>query len=155
MMLNSDIKYLFDDIDDFFTNASNFASYIFYNYDNLNWVGFYMRSGEELLLGPFQGKPACIRIPLGRGVCGSSARDKQAIIVKDVHEFDGHIACDSASNSELVIPIIKGGELIGVLDIDSPLKNRFNENDLDEFDNLLKILIEKSNVEKVFKYYNS
>ncbi|KAF4322878.1 hypothetical protein G195_004096 [Phytophthora kernoviae 00238/432] len=94
-----------------------------------NWVGFYLYDGKELVLGPFQGLPACIRIPLGRGVCGTSASERRTMVVEDVHAFPGHIACDAASNSEIVVPIIKNGELYGVLDIDSPLKNRFDDED--------------------------
>jgi GAF domain-containing protein len=93
---------------------------------DINWVGFYLYDGQELVLGPFQGLPACIRIPLNRGVCGTAAGERRTIVVDDVHEFPGHIACDAASNSEIVVPLIKNGELFGVLDIDSPLKGRFD-----------------------------
>ena len=97
----------------------------------INWVGFYLDTGrEELLLGPFQGKTACIRIPFSRGVCGAAAREKQTQLVRDVHLFPGHIACDSASNSEIVLPLVKDGTLLGVLDIDSPILARFDEEDM-------------------------
>ncbi|MCV5397036.1 GAF domain-containing protein, partial [Escherichia coli] len=97
--------------------------------DRVNWVGFYVTEGTQLVLGPFQGMPACVRIPFGRGVCGVAAETKTTQLVADVHQFPGHIACDSASNSEIVVPIIKDGNVIGVLDIDSPEKNRFDEVD--------------------------
>ena len=96
--------------------------------DRVNWVGFYVTEGNQLVLGPFQGMPACVRIPFGRGVCGVAAETKTTQLVADVHQFPGHIACDSASNSEIVVPIIKDGNVIGVLDIDSP-ENRFDEVD--------------------------
>ncbi|MCK6258069.1 GAF domain-containing protein [Fictibacillus sp. KIGAM418] len=97
----------------------------------INWVGFYEYEelSDQLVLGPFQGLPACVRIPLGKGVCGSAAKDQQSLIVEDVHQFPGHIACDAASQSEIVVPIVKNGQLFGVLDIDSPEKNRFDEID--------------------------
>ena len=108
---------------------------------DINWVGFYLLEGEELVLGPFQGLPACVRIPLGRGVCGASALRRETIVVPDVHEFPGHIACDAASNSEIVVPLLSAqGELVGVLDVDSPLKGRFGEEDarfLERFNGLL------------------
>ena len=100
------------------TNLANASALLFEEMDRLNWAGFYIRHGEELLLGPFQGKVACTRIPLGQGVCGTAAKSGQTQLVKDVHEFPGHIACDSASNSEIVVPLWKDGEVWGVLDID-------------------------------------
>ena len=111
------------------TNLANASALLFEEMDRLNWAGFYIRQGEELLLGPFQGKVACTRIPLGKGVCGTAAKSGQTQLVKDVHEFPGHIACDSASNSEIVVPLWKDGEVWGVLDIDSPLLARFDEDD--------------------------
>lgn len=109
------------------TNLANISAYLFDELDDINWVGFYLYDGHELYLGPFQGKPACTSIKMGNGVCGTSAKNRETIIVKDVHEFTGHITCDSASESEIVIPIItKDGELFGVLDIDSPIKDRFD-----------------------------
>lgn len=97
--------------------------------DQINWAGFYINRGGELVLGPFQGLPACIRIPFGKGVCGTAAERKETLRIKDVHEFPGHIACDSASQSEIVVPIVVVGTVYGVLDIDSPVKNRFSETD--------------------------
>lgn len=110
-------------------NMANMSSFLFNQLENLNWAGFYILRGETLLLGPFQGKPACVRIALGKGVCGTAAQNRQTQVVADVHRFAGHIACDSASQSEIVIPILKGSHLWGVLDIDSPLLNRFSKKD--------------------------
>lgn len=110
-------------------NLSNASALLNQFFDRINWVGFYIMDGGELVLGPFQGLPACVRIPVGRGVCGSSVEKRETIIVPDVHAFPGHIACDAASQSEIVVPLIKNGEVIGVLDIDSPEKDRFQEGD--------------------------
>jgi GAF domain-containing protein len=110
-------------------NAANTSALIFSRVENLNWAGFYFLRGESLVVGPFQGLPACTRIPLGRGVCGTAAARNQTIVVPDVHAFEGHIACDSASLSEIVVPFAIGGRLAGVLDIDSPVLNRFHEAD--------------------------
>lgn len=114
---------------DFIANLANLSSLLFMELDDLNWAGFYLAKGEELVLGPFQGKPACVRIPMGRGVCGTAAKTNTIQRVYDVHEFEGHIACDAASNSEIVIPFSINGEAVGVLDIDSPSIGRFNETD--------------------------
>ncbi|MFO7264106.1 MAG: hypothetical protein A6D91_03390 [Bacillaceae bacterium G1] len=110
-------------------NLANTAALLNHALQDINWVGFYLLEGEELVLGPFQGLPACVRIPLGKGVCGTAAVQKKTIRVDDVHQFPGHIACDAASNSEIVVPILKNGQLLGVLDIDSPLYRRFDETD--------------------------
>ncbi|PGU36747.1 GAF domain-containing protein [Bacillus cereus] len=110
-------------------NLSNASALLNQFLDRVNWVGFYVTEGNQLVLGPFQGMPACVRIPFGRGVCGAAAETKTTQLVADVHQFPGHIACDSASNSEIVVPIVKEGNIIGVLDIDSPEKNRFDEVD--------------------------
>ena len=110
-------------------NLSNASALLNQFLDRINWVGFYVTEGNQLVLGPFQGMPACVRIPFGRGVCGVAAETKTTQLVADVHQFPGHIACDSASNSEIVVPIVKEGTVIGVLDIDSPEKNRFDEID--------------------------
>jgi len=110
-------------------NLSNASALLNQFLDRVNWVGFYVTEGTPLVLGPFQGMPACVRIPFGRGVCGVAAETKTTQLVADVHQFPGHIACDSASNSEIVVPIVKEGAVIGVLDIDSPEKNRFDEVD--------------------------
>ncbi|AEI41818.1 YtsP [Paenibacillus mucilaginosus 3016] len=110
-------------------NLANASALLNQFLGRVNWVGFYLIENNELVLGPFQGLPACVRIPLGKGVCGTSASLRETVRVADVHEFPGHIACDAASQSEIVVPILKDGELLGVLDIDSPEKNRFDEED--------------------------
>jgi len=112
---------------DLVANSANMAALLFQTLPEVNWAGFYFLKGDELVLGPFQGKVACVRIPVGRGVCGTAAARRETVLVPDVHLFPGHIACDSASESEIVVPLIHGGELLGVLDIDSPIKNRFGE----------------------------
>ncbi|EGR4673837.1 GAF domain-containing protein [Vibrio parahaemolyticus] len=114
---------------DFIANLANLSSLLFMELEDLNWAGFYLTKGDELVLGPFQGKPACVRIPMGRGVCGTAAKTNTTQRVYDVHEFEGHIACDAASNSEIVIPFSINGKVAGVLDIDSPSIGRFNETD--------------------------
>ncbi|GAB7228695.1 GAF domain-containing protein [Vibrio rotiferianus] len=114
---------------DLIANLANISSLLFMELENLNWAGFYLKKGNELVLGPFQGKPACVRIPMGRGVCGTAAQTNRVQRVYDVHEFEGHIACDAASNSEIVLPFTIKGEVAGVLDIDSPSIGRFNEID--------------------------
>ena len=114
---------------DLIANLANVSSLLFMELENLNWAGFYLKKGNELVLGPFQGKPACVRIPMGRGVCGTAAQTNRVQRVYDVHEFEGHIACDAASNSEIVLPFTINGEVAGVLDIDSPSIGRFNEID--------------------------
>lgn len=110
-------------------NAANLSALAFQALPELNWVGFYFFDGTELVLGPFQGKPACVRIPLNRGVCGAAASRRQTQLVPDVHAFPGHIACDAASRSEIVVPLVHKGELIGVWDVDSPVPDRFDEDD--------------------------
>lgn len=110
-------------------NAANLSALIFQELTDINWVGFYFVEGERLMLGPFQGKPACVEIPLGRGVCGTAAAENRIQRVADVHEFEGHIVCDTASESELVIPLVKNGRVIGVLDVDSPSRGRFGPAD--------------------------
>jgi L-methionine (R)-S-oxide reductase len=114
---------------DLVANAANLSAFLFYALENVNWVGFYFVKNKQLLVGPFQGRPACVSIPLGRGVCGKAAETRSIQRVADVHAFEGHIACDAASRSEIVLPLIRAGELIGVLDLDSPVKNRFDEKD--------------------------
>jgi L-methionine (R)-S-oxide reductase len=114
---------------DAIANFANITSLLYHSLPDLNWVGFYLFKDGELVVGPFQGKPACVRIPLGKGVCGTAAARRATVIVKNVHEFDGHIACDSASNSEIVVPLLRGNELLGVLDLDSPKFERFDAED--------------------------
>lgn len=122
-------------------NLSNASALLNQFLDRVNWVGFYVTEGTQLVLGPFQGMPACVRIPFGRGVCGVAAETKTTQLVADVHQFPGHIACDSASNSEIVVPIIKDGNVIGVLDIDSPEKNRFDEVDQHYLEKFVETLL--------------
>lgn len=115
---------------DLIANAANFSALVYHSLPQLNWAGFYLYDGRELVLGPFQGKPACIRIALGRGVCGTAAQTRQTQLVADVNAFPGHIACDSASQSEIVVPLIRAdGTLLGVWDVDSPVINRFDQED--------------------------
>ena len=123
--LLSDITGLLTGETDPIANAANTAAAIWQHLPAINWAGFYFLRGDTLVLGPFQGKPACVRIPLGQGVCGTAAARRETIVVADVHAFPGHIACDSASNSEIVVPLIHNGAVIGVLDIDSPDLSRF------------------------------
>ena len=123
-------------------NLANMSALIFDSLEDLNWAGFYLMKDGALLLGPFQGKPACIRIPVGRGVCGTAAKTLQTQLVKDVHLFPGHIACDAASRSEIVIPLLKDGKLLGVLDLDSPKKARFDEADQRGLERLCGLLTE-------------
>ncbi|HYC36688.1 MAG TPA: GAF domain-containing protein [Usitatibacter sp.] len=110
-------------------NAANLSALLFHSLPQLNWAGFYWMKGGELVLGPFQGKPACVRIALGKGVCGTAARDRRTVVVEDVDSFPGHIACDSASRSEIVVPVIVAATVLGVLDIDSPVTGRFDADD--------------------------
>jgi len=128
-LLAAQVQALFADERDFIANAAQFSAFLYNQVDDLNWAGFYLNRNEELVLGPFQGQVACVRIPFSKGVCGAAAATRQTQRVEDVHAFPGHIACDSASNSELVIPLVKGGRLIGVLDLDSPTVGRFSEAD--------------------------
>ncbi|MFJ4387128.1 GAF domain-containing protein [Pseudomonas sp. NPDC089408] len=128
-LLAAQVQALFADERDFIANAAQFSAFLYNQVDDLNWAGFYLNRNEQLVLGPFQGQVACVRIPFGKGVCGAAAATRQTQRVADVHAFPGHIACDSASNSELVIPLVKEGRLIGVLDLDSPKVGRFSEAD--------------------------
>lgn len=123
-------------------NLSNASALLNQFLDQINWVGFYLMEDGELVLGPFQGLPACVRIPMGKGVCGTSAEKRETIVVPDVHLFPGHIACDAASQSEIVIPLIIDGEFLGVLDIDSPVKNRFDEVDKENLELFIDKLVQ-------------
>jgi GAF domain-containing protein len=128
--LASQLRSLLEGESDPVANAANTAALLYQLMPNLNWAGFYfLRDGKELVLGPFQGLPACVRIPVGRGVCGAAVEQKRSILVKDVHAFAGHIACDAASRSELVVPLIGNGRILGVLDLDSPAVGRFDAED--------------------------
>ena len=130
---------------DLIANAANFSALIFDALPDLNWAGFYFHKEGELVLGPFQGKPACVRIALGKGVCGTAAQDRRTVVVENVHEFPGHIACDSASNSEIVVPLVRDGRLLGVLDLDSPSYGRFDRDDREGLERLAAIFLDQSN----------
>ena len=132
--------HLLADESDRIANAANFSALLYHALPDVNWVGFYFFDGRELVVGPFQGKPACIRIKKGRGVCGSTVVKRAPIVVPDVHAFPGHIACDSNSRSELVVPVFARGEIIGVFDLDSPLPSRFDETDAEGIQSLVRIL---------------
>ena len=123
-------------------NAANMAALIYHGLPDLNWAGFYFRRGAELVLGPFQGKPACVRIPVGTGVCGTAAARGTTVLVPDVHDFPGHIACDPDSHSELVVPLLETGEVLGVLDLDSPLPGRFDELDREGCERLVALFVD-------------
>jgi L-methionine (R)-S-oxide reductase len=127
---------------DLIANAANTAALLYDALPGLNWAGFYLYKSGELVLGPFQGKPACVRIALGKGVCGTAAERRTTIVVPDVHAFPGHIACDSASRSEIVVPLIQGSALLGVLDVDSPLLDRFDSADQRGIENLAATFLE-------------
>lgn len=129
-------------------NCANAAALLFEGLPELNWVGFYFRRGEELLLGPFQGRVACVRIPIGRGVCGTAAERRATVTVPDVHAFPGHIACDAASRSEIVVPLLEQGRVRGVLDLDSPRLGRFDECDAQGLAALVALLIERSDLSR-------
>lgn len=134
------MKSLMEDVEYDITNLANASALIYESMKGLNWAGFYLYRNDELVLGPFQGKTACTRIPMGKGVCGTAALSGQIQVVPDVHQFPGHIACDSASNSEIVIPMYREGKLYGVLDIDSPEFDRFQEADRAGLERLVRLL---------------
>lgn len=140
-LLCAQLESLLADERDFVANAAQFSAFLYHQVDDLNWAGFYLNRNEELVLGPFQGQVACVRIPFGRGVCGAAAASRQTQRVEDVHAFPGHIACDSASNSELVVPLVKDGKLVGVLDLDSPKLARFSEADQQGIEQLAAIFL--------------
>jgi len=136
------LKALIEDEKDVTANLANASALLNQFLDNINWVGFYIWKEDELVLGPFQGLPACIRIPYRRGVCGTAIAENKTMLVENVHEFPGHIACDPKSQSEIVVPMIVDGETFGVLDIDSPITNRFDEVDQQYLEKFVEILIE-------------
>jgi len=140
--LVSQLRSLLEGEHDFIANAANVSSLLYHSLPDLNWSGFYLLKGDELVLGPFQGKPACVRIAMGKGVCGTAAEQRQTILVENVHEFPGHITCDSESNSEIVVPLIKDQQLIGVLDLDSPLFGRFDAEDAEGLNDLVSLFME-------------
>lgn len=139
-LLCSQLEALLDKETNLIANLSNTSALLNQGLKDINWIGFYLLDNGVLHLGPFQGKVACMHIPVGKGVCGTSVAKDQTILVEDVHEFPGHIACDSASNSEIVIPIHRNGQIIGVLDIDSPSVGRFDSTDIDALEKIVSIL---------------
>jgi L-methionine (R)-S-oxide reductase len=139
--LQLQLRALLEGETDFIANSANFSSLLYHSLPNVNWVGFYLLKDGELVLGPFQGQPACVRIAMGKGVCGTAAEQRQTILVDNVHDFPGHIACDSASNSEVVVPLIVHEQLIGVLDLDSPSRARFDDEDARGLNDLVKIFV--------------
>ena len=140
--LKKEISALIDGVPYEIANLANISAALWQAMENINWAGFYRMNGGKLVLGPFQGKPACIEIPLGRGVCGTAAKERKTVLVEDVHQFPGNISCDSASNSEIVVPIFKNGAVYGVLDIDSPYFARFTREDQRGLEEIVKILEE-------------
>ena len=134
------VQGLTEDVPYFIANMSNISALLNDALDNINWVGFYFMKNGKLVLGPFQGKPACIEIEIGRGVCGTAVKEDQIQLIQDIHQFPGHIACDSASNSEIVIPMHVNGNIVGVLDIDSPMIGRFTEADRDGLKNIVEMI---------------
>ncbi len=126
---------------DFIANAANTVAHLFQAVPDINWVGFYLLKGNDLVLGPFAGKPACTRIPVGKGVCGAAAQQRRTVVVPDVHAFPGHIACDPASRSEIVVPLLNWGKLSGVLDVDSASFNRFGEEDREGFESIVSVFL--------------
>ncbi|HVZ39168.1 MAG TPA: GAF domain-containing protein [Candidatus Kapabacteria bacterium] len=131
---------------DFIANAANISSLLFHTLPDLNWCGFYILRDGELVLGPFQGRPACVRIAMGRGVCGTAADRRETVVVPDVRAFPGHIACDAASRSEIVVPITASGRLVGVLDLDSPMPGRFDDDDRNGLEQIVRTFIGATDV---------
>ena len=149
-LLNSQYRALVDNETDALANASNFVALLFNNINTINWLGIYVLREEQLVLGPFQGKPACVRIALGKGVCGTAAATLRTQRVADVHEFPGHIVCDADSRSEIVVPLIAGDKLIGVLDIDSPALDRFSVADQQGIELLCRTFCDLFDARNVF-----
>jgi L-methionine (R)-S-oxide reductase len=141
-LLIKQLRSLFEGELDVLANAANMAALVYHGLSEINWAGFYVFSGEQLVLGPFQGKPACTRLRLGKGVCGTAAAERRTVVVPNVHEFPGHIACDSASESEIVIPIVVGERLLGVFDVDSPIFDRFDAKDRAGLESLVEVFTE-------------
>ncbi len=140
-MLGAQLDALLKDESDALANAAIFVAFVYDALPDINWLGIYVLRDNELVLGPFQGKPACVRIPLGRGICGAAAEQMMTLRVSDVHDFDGHIVCDLASRSEIVVPLISDGRLLGVLDIDSPHLARFSDHDQEGVESLCELFI--------------
>ncbi|HXZ47398.1 MAG TPA: GAF domain-containing protein [Usitatibacter sp.] len=139
-------RALFEGERDATANAANLAALLFHSLPDLNWAGFYWLRGGELVLGPFQGRPACVRIALGKGVCGTAAAERRTLVVPDVHAFPGHIACDAASLSEVVVPVIRAGRVLGVLDLDSPRAARFAEEDARGLEGIVRAFVDATDL---------
>ncbi len=147
-LLSEQLKQLLSIEGNAVTNMAQVSAFIFQMIPELNWSGFYLNRGDDtLLLGPYQGRVACVHIPFGRGVCGTVAKNRTSLRIDNVHEFDGHIACDAASNAEIVVPIIINNDIYGVLDIDSPVQDRFDDDDLRGFEKLVEVFIESTSFE--------
>jgi GAF domain-containing protein len=147
--VNVQLAGLFAGEDNGLANAANMCALLFQTLPDVNWAGFYFLQGAELVLGPFQGKVACVRIPMGRGVCGTAAEGRETLVVPDVNEFPGHIACDAASRSEIVVPLVQHGRLLGVLDLDSPELARFDHEDRDGLQASVDLLLKSSQLSKL------
>ena len=146
-LLKKEMKSLFSTERDFIANAANLSALLYHTLPDLNWAGFYIKRSDELVLGPFQGKPACVRIPMGQGVCGTVAKRMETVIVSNVHQFPGHIACDQASNAEIVVPIIQENTLIAVLDLDSPKPDRFDQEDKKGLENIITQFVKHTHIQ--------
>lgn len=144
--LAAQLRAMLEDEHDLIANAANLGALLYHTLPDLNWAGFYFLKGQVLVLGPFQGKWACTRIALGKGVCGTAALQRCTVVVENVHQFPGHIACDAASNSEIVVPILKEGQVFGVLDLDSPLLSRFDAADQAGLESLVEIFVERTDI---------
>lgn len=145
-LLHEQARHLMEGERDFTANAANLSALLYHSLPDVNWAGFYVYRHRELVLGPFQGKPACVRIAMGKGVCGTAAQRRESLVVEDVQKFAGHIACDAASNSEIVVPVVKYQRLIGVLDVDSPLQGRFDDADRAGLESIVRLFVEKTEV---------
>ncbi|MFT5542737.1 MAG: L-methionine (R)-S-oxide reductase [Glaciecola sp.] len=150
-LINSQVRAIISEESDMIANMANIAAVLYNHLENVNWSGFYLYKESQLVLGPFQGQPACIRIPMGKGACGTSAELQKTLLIDDVHQFDGHITCDVASRSEIVVPIVVRGRLIGVLDVDSPIANRFDQNDKQGLEELVDIFSKRLSLDEVLK----
>lgn len=142
-VLGTQLDALIGDESNALANTANFVALVYNALSDVNWLGIYVKRDRELVLGPFQGNPACVRIPIGHGVCGTAARDMTTLTVADVHKFDGHIVCDPATKSEIVVPLISKDRLLGVLDIDSPQEGRFSEQDQDGLESLCELFMKR------------
>jgi GAF domain-containing protein len=147
--LLADQRALLADERDFLANMANYAALLFCGLEDINWAGFYLLKRSQLVLGPFQGRPACVRIELGRGVCGTAAARRETIVVPDVHRFEGHIACDERSRSEVVVPMIVRESVLGVLDLDSPRLGRFDHEDAQALTEFMQVLLASSDLNEI------